>query len=406
MKSVGQLKNIRGKRVLVRVDFNVPVLKSSVHSRQFMVGDDTRIKAALPTIDFLRKKGAKVILMTHYARSRAKSEIRNPKSEKKFNLQPIVARLMGLLGKKVQIVESWEFGEIEDAIKKMKDGELLMLPNLRLHPGEEKNSSVFAKQLAGLSDFYVNEAFSASHRKHASVFGVPKLLPAYAGFHVMQEVEVLSKLLNKAVAPFVVLMGGAKLSDKVALIKVMVRHADVVLVGTALANTFLKAAGYGVGASLVDNKAVREAKKLLNSKKIILPEDVVIGNPKKPDDKVEVVNIPKDGKPYALCSSPYAIVDIGPRTILNFANYLKTARTLLWNGPVGMYEIKRFSHGTLALGRLFASRAKGKAYGVAGGGETIDAIKDTGMAHYIDFISTGGGAMLEFLAGKKLPGID
>ncbi len=280
-----------------------------------------------------------------------------------------------------------------------------MLPNLRLHLGEEKNSPVFARELARVGDLYVNEAFSVCHRKHTSVASVPKLLPAYAGVRLTQEVEILSRLLRSPELPFVVLMGGAKLSDKVALIKVMARRAQAVLVGTALANTFFKAAGYGVGNSLTDSKAVREAKALLNNKRVILPEDVVVGDPKNPEGKVEVVEIRKDGKPYTLCASPYAIVDIGPRTILNFAQYLKSAHTLLWNGPVGMYEIKRFSHGTMALARLFASRAQGKAYGVAGGGETIDALKATGLAHHVDFISTGGGAMLEFLSGKKLPGL-
>lgn len=391
---MGDLKNIRGKRVLVRVDFNVPIERG-------VIADDTRIQAALPTIDFLLKRGAKVILMSHFGRPKVTKGSRI----KDQGLSIVAERLGELLKRKVQTVEKWDFREIERVVKNLKAGEVLMLPNLRLHSGEEKNSPAFARELSRLAPVYVNEAFSVTHRKHASVAGVSKLLPAYAGFRLLEELDILGKLLDKPEPPLVVLMGGAKLSDKAALIKKLVYRAQTVLIGTALANTFFKAAGYGVGASLVDGQAVREAKLLLKNKKIILPEDLVIGDPENPQGKLEVVEIQKNTKPYALCSAPYAIVDIGPRTILSFARHLKSARTLLWNGPVGMYEIKRYSHGTMALARLFASRSRGRAFGVIGGGETIDAMRKTGMIEYVDFISTGGGAMLEFLSGKKLPGI-
>ena len=404
MKSVEELKNIRGKRVLTRVDFNIPIGRGQVT-------DDTRIRAAVPTIELLLKKGAKVIVATHQGRLAA-TKIKNKKLKIKNDLGVIVERLSGLLRKKVWSVSEWDFRIIERAIKGMKAGEVLMLPNLRRHPGEEKNSAVFARELAGLGQIYVNEAFSVCHRKHASVVGVPKLLASYAGLQLVKEVQVLSRVLHKPEKPLLVLMGGGKITDKIALMRAMVKRATVVLVGGALAAHFFKARGYGVGVSHVEPEGVRMAKKLVGNKKVVLPRDVVVG--RQNGEGVRVVDAPakgkahraKSSKPYALCSMPEGIWDIGPRTILEYAKHIKGARTLIWNGPLGFYEVKRYAHGTLALGRLFAARSKGKAFGVIGGGETIDAMEQTGMLEYVDFVSTGGGAMLEFLSGKKLPGIE
>ncbi|MBI2551843.1 phosphoglycerate kinase [Candidatus Uhrbacteria bacterium] len=416
MKSARELKNIRGKRVLVRVDFNVPLAKSSVHSSQFTVEDDTRINAAIPTIEFLLKKGAKVVLMSHFGRP---GKIKNVKLKMKNDLEPIVDRLSELLKKKAGGVEKWDFTLIYERIKKMKAGGILMLPNLRLHPGEEKNSAAFARDLAGLGQIYVNEAFSVCHRKHASVVGVPKFLPSYAGLQLMKEVEVLSRVLHKPEKPLLALMGGGKIADKIALMRAMVKRANAVLVGGALATHFFKAMGYGVGDSRIEAEGVQLAKKLVGnhrhggaSKKIVLPRDVVVG--RDDGEGARVVEVlaksqeqrAKSSTPYALCSKPDAVLDIGPQTILEYAKHIKGARTLIWNGPMGLYEIKRYSHGTLALGRLFAARSRGRAFGVAGGGETIDALNQTGMLEYVDFVSTGGGAMLEFLGGRKLPGIE
>lgn len=387
MQSVKNIPSLRNKRVLVRVDFNVPIEKGKV-------ADDSRIRAALPTIKFLIKEKAKLILVTHFTRSKKPKEIK-----------VVSDQLSKLLKKKVQLIDKWDFDKIAKSIKKIKAGQVLILPNVRLHSGEEKNSQAFAEQLAGLAQIYVNEAFAVDHRKHASLVGVPQLLPSYAGLTLMQEIAMLECVVKKPQKPFVALMGGAKVKDKLALIKTMLKKANVVLIGGSLSTHFFKAAGYGIGASKTDPQGVKLAKSLLKSKKIILPRDIVAGNLKKPNGSVWVVEVAK-GKPYALCSKPYSILDVGPQTILEFARHLKTAQTLIWNGPTGFYEIKRFSHGTMALGRLFASRSKGRAFGVVGGGETVDALKKTGLEKYVDWVSTGGGAMLEFLAGKKLPGIE
>lgn len=401
MKSIKDLQNIRGKRVLMRVDFNEPI------ERGKMV-DDTRIRAALPTLELLIKKGAKVILMTHFGRPTGgkKSVVSSQESGM------ITVRLGELLKKRVHTTEDWDFEKIGAVVQKMKTGQVLMLPNLRLHPGEEKNSRAFAEELATLGQLYVNEAFSVSHRAHASIVGVPKLLPCYAGLRLMEEISILGKVCKAPERPFVVLMGGGKITDKIRMIKSMVRRADAVLVGGALATHFYKAMGYGVGNSHIEPEGVLLAKKLFGNKKIILPRDVVVG--KEDGSGARVVGISAKGKerraksegPYAICSKPFGIWDIGPKTILEYARYIKSARTLVWNGPMGRYEVKQYSHGTLALGRLFASRSKGKAFGVIGGGETIDAMEKTGLSEYVDFISTGGGAMIAYLGGEKLPGIE
>ena len=426
MRSIKELKNIRGKRVLVRVDFNV-------HIEKGRVTDDTRIAAAVPTVEWLLKKGAKVVLMTHFGRPGkevrryvgtevrryggtevrryAGTEVRRygGTEVRRHELAPMVEKLSELLKKKVQMIEQWDFREIGERVKKMSVGGMLMLPNLRLHPGEEKNSPAFARELAGLGQIYVNEAFGVDHRAHASLVRVPKLLPAYAGLRLMEEVETLSRVLHKSEKPLVVLMGGGKITDKMVMLKTMVKRADAVLVGGALATAFFKAMGYGVGASKIEPEGVRLAKKLAGNKKIILPKDVVVGT--EDGRKAWVVEIKnaklkmQNERLVVICQKPYAILDIGPKTILEYAGYIKRAKALAWNGPMGRYEVKRFSHGTIALGRLFAARSKGKAFGIIGGGETIDAVRKTGMIDYVDFISTGGGAMLEFLGGKKLPGI-
>ena len=398
MHSVKELKSIRGKRVLVRVDFNVPMEREQI-------ADDTKIAAAAPTIAWLTGKGAKVILGTHFGRPK---EIKNQKSKIKNRLGLIAMRLGELLKKKVQLVEQWDFTKITKAIKAMKSGEVLMLPNLRLHPGEEKNDPGFSQELAKLGQIYVNEAFSVCHRAHASMVGVPKLLPAYAGLQLMKEITALQHLISNPQLPLIVLMGGGKITDKITMMQTMVKRANAVLVGGALATHFFKALGYGVGASRIETEGVRLAKKLLGNKKIVLPKDVVVGS--RDGKRAWVVEIENQkskikNQKSLICSKPYGIWDIGPQTILEFARQIKSAKTLIWNGPLGLYEVKRYAHGTLALGRLFAARSKGKAFGVVGGGETIDAMKQTSMTEYVDFISTGGGAMLEFLGGKKLPGI-
>jgi len=370
MKSVEELKSIRGKTVLVRVDFNV-------HIERGHLGDDTKIVAAVPTIELLLKKGAKVILMSHFGRPKSKGStakagqagVRDLSADKADQVSEIVVkRLNELLKKKVALMEKWNFERIAEQVEKMKPSTVLMLPNLRLHQGEEKNSVAFAKELAQLGAVYVNEAFGVDHRTHASLVGVPKCVPSYAGLQLMKEVEVLSKVLHAPQKPLVVLMGGGKITDKMAMLTAMVKKADVVLLGGALATHLYKAMGYGVGSSRIEPEGVRLAKKLMGNKKIILPKDVVVG--KENGEGARVVEVSTEqqnnrttGQHRVICEKSYSIWDIGPKTILEYAKHIKVARTLIWNGPVGLYEVKRFSHGTFALGRLFAARSKGKAFG-------------------------------------------
>ena len=372
---------------MIRVDFNVPMAKGKV-------GDTTRIRAAVPTIEHLIKGGAKIILMSHLG---------DPGGKRKsaLNLKPVGAALGKLLGKRVTVLGDCIGQKVENKINRMKDGEIVLLENLRFHAGEEKNDMKFAKGLASLADLYVNDAFAAAHRAHASIAGVPKLLPSYAGLLMEKEFSVLGGLLARPKKPFVALIGGVKISTKIGVIDNLLKKVNRLLLGGALVNNFFKAAGYNIGASIFEPKELKTAKKFLKNKKIILPVDFVVGDFRGKKAWVEVV----PPKPTVLCKKPYAILDIGPETIKKYAQIIRRAQTLVWNGPMGYFEIPKYSHGSVALGQLVAARSKGKVFGVVGGGETISAVEKTGMSDYVDHISTGGGAMLEFLEGKILPGI-
>ena len=295
----------------------------------------------------------------------------------------------------------WEGKKGLKKIDAMKSGEVMLLENLRFHPGEEKNDKKFAAGLASLADIYVNDAFAAAHRAHASIVGVPKFLPSYAGLLMEKEVEVLGGLLSKPKKPFVAMIGGAKISTKISVIENLLKKVNWLLLGGALVNNFFRAAGYGIGASIFEPKELKTAKKFLKNKKIILPVDFVVGDFK--GKKAWAVGVPK--KRANLCKKPYGLLDIGPETIKKYSSVIRKAKTIVWNGPMGYFEIPKYSHGTVALGQLVAARSRGKVFGVVGGGETIEALQKTGMSEYIDHISTGGGAMLEFLEGKMLPGI-
>jgi phosphoglycerate kinase len=391
LKTLKEIKNLKGKKVLVRVDFNVPLKKSGA---KIVVADDTRIRASLPTIKYLLEHGAKVILMSHLGDPGGKVKAA-------LSLKPVGAALTKILKMKGSAPTDWVGKKGLGKIDAMKTGEVMMLENLRFHPGEEKNDVKFAAGLASLADIFVNDAFSAAHRAHASIVGVPKFLPSYAGFLMEKEINVLSGLLTKPKRPFVALIGGAKISTKISVIENLLKKVNSLLLGGALVNNFLAAAGYGIGASVYEPKELKTAKKLLKNKKIILPADFVVGDFK--GKKAWVIEVPK--RKTALCKKPYAILDIGPETIKKYAGFIRKAETIVWNGPMGYFEIKKYSHGSVALGRLIAARSRGKVFGVVGGGETIEAVGKTGMAEYIDHISTGGGAMLEFLEGKVLPGI-
>lgn len=389
MKTIKQIKNLKNKRVLVRVDFNVALDKDGQ-----ILGDEAyKISATLPTIKYLIGKKAKVILMTHIGR---------PKNhEKKLQTNAVAEYLAGLLKRPVKKIDAVIGPVAQKAVEELKAGEILMLENLRFEAGEEKNDPKFAQELAKLGEVYVNDGFGVAHRPAASNVAITKLLPSYAGLRLAEEIKVLTKVKLNPKKPFLVIMGGVKFETKLPVIQKLLPKADAILLGGALANTCLKALGYGVGDSLVDNDYLAVAKKIALNKKIILPSDFVLSG-----QNCDYQYLVLPPKPCRLFDAPCAIADIGPETVSRWAAAIKKARTIIWNGPVGAFEVKPFDTGTLAIGRLVASRAKGPAYGVVGGGETVAALRRTKMQEHVDFISTGGGAMLEFLAGKKLPGIE
>ncbi|MFZ4648058.1 MAG: phosphoglycerate kinase [Patescibacteria group bacterium] len=388
IKSIRQIKNLKDKIVLLRVDFNVPIKDRKVR-------EDYKIKMSLPTIEYLLKKGARVVAMSHLGAPKGKI---NPD----LSLLPISKCLQKLLTsraykRKIFFASSVVGVKVCEEIKALKSGELILLENLRFEIGEEKNENIFAKKLASLGDLYVNDAFAVSHRDQASVSGIKKFLPSYAGLLLENEVLALSKII-KPKQPLVAVMGGAKVDTKAPLIEKMHKKAEFVLIGGALANNFFKALGYEVGASLTDDASLVFAKKFIKrgklDSKIILPVDVVVLNSGKTIVKL-----------VASLSKKDRIVDIGPKTIELFAPIINKAATIVWNGPMGCFEEKPSSFGTLAVGRLIAARSKGSAWGVVGGGETVEAVKLTKMSEYIDWVSTAGGAMLSYLGGEKMPGL-
>ena len=388
LAAMAGLKNLAGKRVLVRVDFNIPLGPKG----RIEPAEGVKIQAALPTVEHLLRANAKVILVSHLGR---------PKDcEPKYSLAPIAKYLAQLLGRPVRFVDDClEDGDkVARKLAQLKDGEVALLENIRYYPEEEKNDAKFAKRLAGLADVFVNDAFATCHRAHASTAGVTRYLPSYAGLLVEKEVRSLDRLLKKPQHPFAVLMGGAKISTKLPTLVKMFKVADKVFIGGGMANCFFKAKGYSIGKSKVDPEEVKFAKKLLKNKKLVLPVDVLAASALREDAKVRVT------APDDVHANEY-VVDIGTQTMRDFAMELKKAKTLVWNGPVGLFEIRKFSHGSVILGRVIASRSQGRAFGVVGGGETIVCLERTGMAEYVDHISTGGGAMLEYLSGKVLPGI-
>lgn len=401
MKFLRQIKNLKNKRALVRVDFNVALgVDGRVEPTEALgrspTGEAFKIEAVLPTIKYLLEKKAKIILMSHLGRpgGKARSSLR---------IDPVADYLSEVLKKLVKKEPGVTGAEVEKEVAKLKAGEILMLENLRFAKGEEENDPRFAKELARLGDIYVNDAFSVSHRPAASVSAITKFLPAYAGFLLETEIKALSRIIQKPKKPFLVLMGGLKFETKLLVIEKLLPKVDKILLGGGLASTCLKAMGYGVGDSLVDNDYLSLAKKISQEKKILLPIDVIVGSKNKPCD---FYHLPIPVKPMILCPSPYAIYDVGPATIQAWAKLIKKANTLVWNGPLGNFEQRPYDFGTLAMARLIAGRAKGKAFAVVGGGETIAALRQSKMAEFVDHVSTGGGAMLEFLAGKKLPGLE
>lgn len=388
MKTLKDLKIKSGTKVLLRVDYNVPISNSKLQ-------DAWRIIQTLPTIKYLLEREACVILMSHLGRP-------GGMVKKELSLKSVAEYVGRKLRVRVDFLESLPGeADLKKHIHSMSPGTVVMLENLRFAPGEDAADPGFARALAELGQVYVNDAFGASHRKSASITLLPKLLPHAAGLLLEQEVQMLGKIVSRPAKPMVLLMGGAKVSDKIGVIKNLIKSAHKVLLGGALANNFFAAMGYSIGNSLYDKKEVALAKSLLKQKKIFLPYDVVVGVPGKPRSAKVVVLGDKD----KLAAKGEAILDIGPLTINRYAAAIKEAATIVWNGPMGYTEEPQFSHGTAALMRVLAARSKGKAFGVLGGGESVEALRRTKMEDMVDWVSTGGGAMLEFLEGKSLPGI-
>lgn len=382
IKSIRNLKNLDNKRILLRVDYNVPVKGGKVQ-------DDYKIVKQLTTLRFLLEKNCKLVLLTHLGQPEPGQK------EEKFKLGPVCDRLSHLMGKKVEYVEDLIGFKAGTAVAKMAAGDIVLLDNVRFEKGELDNSKGFAQKLAKYGDIYVNDAFGVSHRAQASVSAITGFLPSYAGLLLEDEVVGLSKSLESD-GPRVAIIGGAKLGTKIPLIEKLNKVADHILVGGALANDFLVAHNLEVGKSLVDNDGIFFVRKFV-SKKILLPVDVVVSTSQ--DGGVAMV------KSINKVDKDDYILDIGPDTVKLYANIIKQANTLIWNGPMGFFELKDFRHGTLAIARLIAARSKGKAFGVVGGGETVEALKMSKMLVYVDWVSTGGGAMLSFLGGEKMPGL-
>ncbi len=376
--------DVMGKRALVRVDFNVPI-------KDGRVTDDTRIVAALPTIEYLIEHGAKVILMSHLGRPKGKVV-------PEMSLRPAAERLSELLGREVKFLPDCVGPEVEAAVAAMKPGDVVLLENTRFHPEEKKNDPEFARKLAALGDVFVNDAFGSAHRAHASTEGVAHYLPAVAGFLMEKELDVLGKLLEAPEHPFIAILGGAKISDKIGVIRNLLTRVDGLLIGGGMANTFLKAEGYEVGDSLVEDDSVPLAKDLLESAPnlIHLPVDAVIADRFAPDAESKVVGV--DRVPQG-----WRILDIGPATVAHFANRLSGAKTVFWNGPMGVFEFPKFAEGTFAIARVLADLKD--AVTIIGGGDSVAAVKESGLAEKMTHISTGGGASLELLEGKTLPGV-
>jgi len=379
--------DIRGKRVFIRADFNVPL------DNNLMITDDRRIRSTLPTINYAIDEGAKVILSSHLGRPKGKADPR-------FSLAPVAKRLQRLLNKEVLFAPDCIGSQAENLVSKMKDGDVLLLENLRYHPEEEKNDEEFARALARLADVYVNDAFGAAHRAHASTVGITKFLPSAAGLLLKKEIEYLKGAIDNPVKPFVAILGGAKVSGKIGVLEHLVGRVDKVLIGGGMAFTFIKAMGYEIGDSLVEDAMLETAerirKKLIeNGVKFYLPVDCVIAQNTEPGAVIKIVptlEIPKGWK----------ALDIGPASVKLFTVALHDARTILWNGPMGMFEIDIFSRGTFDVARAVANAY---ALTIVGGGDTDLAVNRAGVSDAISFISTGGGASLQLLEGKELPGI-
>lgn len=385
-KSITDLE-LKGKKVFCRVDFNVPMKDGNVT-------DDTRIKAALPTITYLIEQGAKVILASHLGR---------PKGQvvDELRLDPVAKRLSELLGAEVIKTDAVYGPEVDEAIAGMQDGNVLLIENVRFEPGETKNDAELAQAFAAMAELYVNDAFGAAHRAHASTTGVAKLLPAAAGFLMEKELKVLGKALENPERPFTAIIGGAKVKDKIDVIDNLLDKVDHLLIGGGLAYTFIKALGHEIGKSLLEEDKIELAKEFMQKAKdknvnLVLPVDAVVA-----DDFSETANtkiVPIDEIP-----SDWEALDIGTETRAKFADIIQSSKLVIWNGPMGVFEMNAFAGGTMAVAEALAET---EGYTVIGGGDSAAAVEQFGFAEAMDHVSTGGGASLEFMEGKVLPGVD
>jgi phosphoglycerate kinase len=378
--------DLKGKRVLMRVDFNVPMA-------QGVVTDDKRIRAALPTIQYVldAERGASLILMSHLGRPKGTG------FDPEFSLKPAAEALSKLLGKPVKVAPDCVGPEVEAMAKALQPGQVLMLENVRFHKEEEKNDPAFAKKLAALGEVYVDDAFGSAHRAHASTEGAAKYLPAVSGFLMEQELEYLGRATLNPERPYVAILGGAKISDKIGVIENLLTKCDRLIIGGGMANTFLAAKGYNMADSLVETSAVETAKAIMAKAgdKLMLPVDAVVGDKFDAEAKSQVVDVDK-------VPAGWRVLDIGPKSLAAFGDVLKTAKLVVWNGPVGVFEFPKFAEGTFAIAKLIASTG---ATTVIGGGDSASAVKKAGVAKQMTHVSTGGGASLEFLEGKVLPGV-
>ncbi|WP_421381309.1 phosphoglycerate kinase [Bacillus salacetis] len=379
--------DLKGKRVFCRVDFNVPMSEGKVT-------DETRIKAALPTIQYLSEQGAKVILASHLGR---------PKGQvvEELRLTPVAARLSELLRKNVAKTDEAYGDTVKAEIEKMSDGDVLLLENVRFYPGETKNDPELAKEFAALADVYVNDAFGAAHRAHASTAGVAEHLPAVAGYLLEKELEVLGKALTTPERPFTAIIGGAKVKDKIGVIDNLLDKVDNLIIGGGLAYTFVKAQGHEVGKSLLEEDKIDLAKEFMKKAedkgvKFYMPVDVVVADDFSNDANTKVVAIEE-------IPSDWEALDIGPKTQEQYASVIKDSRLVIWNGPMGVFELEKFANGTKAVAQALADAAD--TYSVIGGGDSAAAVEKFDLADKMSHISTGGGASLEFMEGKELPGV-
>jgi phosphoglycerate kinase len=378
--------DVNGKRVLVRCDFNVPQDKKDLH-----ITDDRRIRESLPTLNYLLEHGAALVLMSHLGRPKGRDE--------KFSLKPVAARLQELLGRPVQMANDVIGDAVVAQANALKPGDVLLLENVRFYPEEEKNDPAFARELARMGDVYVNDAFGAAHRAHASTRGVAEYLPAVAGFLMEKELNYLGGALENPKRPFVAILGGAKIGDKIGVIENLLPKVDRILIGGGMANTFALAHGYPIGDSLVEADKVEVARGLMQkgAGKIVFPVDWMLGDKFAADAEAKVVDVQSvpDG---------WRILDIGPATITKFEQVLQGAKTVVWNGPMGVFEFPKFAQGTLAMAHALA--ALPDCITIIGGGDSASAVEVAGVADKMTHVSTGGGASLEFMEGRVLPGVE